>query len=294
MGKNPSKALFTIAAITAVAVGTPISTSLAKADTFILTQNIPSPQPQSDDQNAGSVATVVADTKVYSAPETSSKVVKNLPRGTRVVVLNSVIRGNTTWYWLVSEYWGEGWIEGKYLSLIPQTQNGKVNTGSVAIVTSDADARVFSGPGTDYIVRTFLAKGTKVLVLDSVIKGDTTWYKIGDKNQVQGWVQGDNLSLSSQPPSGSQNSIDAATDLVFQTSSYAVRVYRQGEQTLMNVFDKGDKVTFLRGTPVTVEPNPEGYNYTNTSGEVKVKVFQSRNSNTHSIQVGKNSPELSF
>ncbi len=239
---------------------------------------------------------------MYSDPGTNYRVVGTLPRGAKVVILDSVSKGDTTWYRVIGQiqkdnYRSEGWIQSNYLSLTPQSPNSNQNAGGIVTVT--ADTRVFSGPGTDYIVRAFLARGAQVVILDSVSKGDTTWYKIGGKSgnssyRPAAWIQGNYLSLSSQPPSSDQSAGGTATDLVFQTSNYAVRVYRQGEQTLMNVFNKRDRVTFLQGTSVNVEPNPEGYNYTNTSGEVKVKVFQSRNSNTHSIQVGNNSPELSL
>lgn len=301
---NLLKALFTIAAITTVSASTVTTTSLAKAEVTVLTQITPGSQPQSGSQNTSGTATVTADTKMYSDPGTNYNVVTTLSQGSMVEILDSVSKGNATWYRVVGEskkdmnYRDEGWVQGDYLSFIAQPPSSNQSGGRVVALIEDT--RAFSGPGTDYVVSAFLARGSKVEILDSVSKGDTTWYKVGgeygyDNYRGAGWVQDRSLGLSSQPSSGGQSAGGTATtDLIFQTSNYAVRVYRQGEQTLMNVFDKRDGVTFLRGTPVKVEPNPEGYNYANTSGEVKVKVFQSRNSNTHSIQVGNSSPELSL
>lgn len=200
MKRNFSKVFFTITAMMTVSIGAVISAPLAKADTFELTQ-ISSAQPQSGNQKASSVAAVVEDTEVYSGLTTESDSVQDLPRGTTVVILDRVSSDDTTWYKVVGDYWGQGWVEGRYLNLIPQNQTSKLNPGSVVVVNSDANARVFSGPGTNYVVRAFLAEGTEKLVLDSVTRGDTTWYEIGDQSRVEGWIEGDYLSLRSQSPS---------------------------------------------------------------------------------------------
>lgn len=98
---------------------------------------------------------------------------------------------------------------------------------------------------------------------------------------------------SSNVSPGSQAAPPAPGDTVlnFRTTNYAVRLYRQGGQMLMNVFDKRNKITLLQGTPVQAEQNPEGYIYTNSYGKVQVKVFQPQSNTSYSIQVGDNSPE---
>lgn len=67
---------------------------------------------------------------------------------------------------------------------------------------------------------------------------------------------------------------DAITTIVaFEGSANAVRVFIQGGRTRMNVFNKADRVTWMRGVPVTVEQTPEGRRYVNRMGETSVVVF---------------------
>lgn len=81
------------------------------------------------------------------------------------------------------------------------------------------------------------------------------------------------------------------TILTFRTRNYAVRLYRQGGQTVMNVFNRSNKSLLLRRTPVRTEQNSEGYTYRNAYGKVPIAVFQPQASNSYSIQVGDNLPE---
>lgn len=59
----------------------------------------------------------------------------------------------------------------------------------------------------------------------------------------------------------------------FQTSRNAVRIFKRSGETLMNVYNKDDRVTWLNGVPVTVEQTPEGTRYVNSQGETVVEVF---------------------
>jgi len=59
----------------------------------------------------------------------------------------------------------------------------------------------------------------------------------------------------------------------FQTSRNAVRVFRRSGETLMNVYNKDDRITWLNGVPATVEQTPEGTRYVNSYGEASVEVF---------------------
>lgn len=63
----------------------------------------------------------------------------------------------------------------------------------------------------------------------------------------------------------------------FQTSSNAVRIFTRSGETLMNVYDKKQRITLLNGVPVRVEQTPEGTRYTNTSRETTVEVFLNLN-----------------
>ena len=63
----------------------------------------------------------------------------------------------------------------------------------------------------------------------------------------------------------------------FQTSRNAVRIFKRSGETLMNVYNKDDDVTWLNGVPVTVEQTAEGTRYVNTRGEMPVEVFINNN-----------------
>jgi heat shock protein HslJ len=59
----------------------------------------------------------------------------------------------------------------------------------------------------------------------------------------------------------------------FEGRRNAVRIFTQNQQTQMNIYDKQNRTTWLRGTPATVEQTPEGKRYMNTQGEAEVVVF---------------------
>ncbi|MBW4692542.1 MAG: META domain-containing protein [Lyngbya sp. HA4199-MV5] len=63
------------------------------------------------------------------------------------------------------------------------------------------------------------------------------------------------------------------TLVALQGRRNAVRVFTQNGQTRMNVYDKRDRLTWVKGTPVKTEQTPEGIRYTNLSGEAKIVVF---------------------
>lgn len=66
----------------------------------------------------------------------------------------------------------------------------------------------------------------------------------------------------------------AETTLVaFQGRRNAVRVFTRDGQTQMNVYDKRDRLTWVRGNPVKTEQTPEGIRYTNVRGEAPLVVF---------------------
>jgi len=73
------------------------------------------------------------------------------------------------------------------------------------------------------------------------------------------------------PSSPAENTLVA-----FEGRKNAVRIFTQNGQTLMNVYNKQDGITWMRATAVTVEQTAAGTRYTNTRGESKVVVFVPR------------------
>lgn len=63
------------------------------------------------------------------------------------------------------------------------------------------------------------------------------------------------------------------TVVAFERPENAVRVFVQGGRTRMNVFNKVDRVTWMRGVPVSVERTPAGTRFVNQTGEATVSVF---------------------
>lgn len=63
------------------------------------------------------------------------------------------------------------------------------------------------------------------------------------------------------------------TLVAFQGRRNAVRVFTRNEQTQMNVYDRRDRVTWVRGIPVKTEQTPAGTRYTNMAGEAALIVF---------------------
>ncbi|WP_017317006.1 hypothetical protein [Mastigocladopsis repens] len=65
----------------------------------------------------------------------------------------------------------------------------------------------------------------------------------------------------------------------FQTENYSVRVFRQGSQTRMNLFDKRTNKLQLNAAPVQVERGGQQTNYTTSEGErlFRISVDQAGN-----------------
>ncbi|XGV98487.1 MAG: META domain-containing protein [Leptolyngbya sp. BL-A-14] len=63
------------------------------------------------------------------------------------------------------------------------------------------------------------------------------------------------------------------TLVAFQGKRNAVRVFTQKGQMQMNIYDKRDRITWVRGTPVKTEQTPEGTRYTSVAGEAALVVF---------------------
>lgn len=73
----------------------------------------------------------------------------------------------------------------------------------------------------------------------------------------------------------------------FQTTRNAVRIFMRSGETLINIYSKDDRITWLNGVPVTVEQTAEGTRYINTRGETSVEVFVGNSGNLLLIIDGK-------
>lgn len=67
------------------------------------------------------------------------------------------------------------------------------------------------------------------------------------------------------------------TLLSFQTSRNSIRIFTRNGETLMNVYDKQQRITWIKGIPVKTEQTPEGTRYTNIRGEARIEVFLNLN-----------------
>ncbi|HTL87910.1 MAG TPA: YbaY family lipoprotein [Leptolyngbya sp.] len=84
----------------------------------------------------------------------------------------------------------------------------------------------------------------------------------------------------------------SGTILKFQTKTSKVRVYRQGEQTLLEVASRKDGSAWLRGVPLRSDMSSMGTVYTTLQGENVVKVFESQDGKIQSLQIGDHPPEM--
>lgn len=64
------------------------------------------------------------------------------------------------------------------------------------------------------------------------------------------------------------NIAQAQTVTTFQTDNYSVRVFRQGAQTRINLFDKNTNQLKLNGAPVKVQKSGGQTNYSTSQGGV--------------------------
>jgi hypothetical protein len=78
----------------------------------------------------------------------------------------------------------------------------------------------------------------------------------------------------STPSTAAQNTVAN-----FQTQNYSVRVFRQGSQTRMNVFDRRTNKLQLNAAPVQVERGAQQTSYTTSEGDrlFRISVDQAGN-----------------
>lgn len=123
--------------------------------------------------------TINADSvNVRATPETSSKVIMQLSKGTKV----NIIEQSNDWY-KVSYNDADGWVFGQYVDV----KNSQIATGTV----NATNVNVRSKPDTSSEVITRLDKGTKVQIYE--YSGD--WARILVKEDRYGWINMDFVTV---------------------------------------------------------------------------------------------------
>jgi heat shock protein HslJ len=75
------------------------------------------------------------------------------------------------------------------------------------------------------------------------------------------------------------------TVLAFEGRRNAVRIFRQGGQTLINVYDKQARRTWTKGAPITSRETPVGMEYKTLHGEATIVVFVPRSGATPTLTI---------
>ncbi|MCR4435849.1 MAG: SH3 domain-containing protein [Clostridiales bacterium] len=112
------------------------------------------------------------------SPNTSSKVLDQLEKGSQVTVLKK----SNDWY-QVKHSGITGWVSGEYLSV----KNSVIGTGTV--IVNCANVRSQSSTSSDVVLQ--LSKGAKVSIRSRT--GD--WYRITTANGTEGWINKDLISV---------------------------------------------------------------------------------------------------
>lgn len=128
------------------------------------------------------------------SPNTSSKILDQLEKGTKV----SVIDNEGDWY-KVSYSDGTGWINDKYILI----RDEKISAG----VVSEDVVNVRSKPNTSSEVLAKLTKGAKVDIFEH--SGD--WYRISIGEERYGWMHSDFITIREETVSrGTADASEAA------------------------------------------------------------------------------------
>ncbi len=129
-------------------------------------------------------------------PDTSSKILNQLVKGTKV----SVVDAEGNWYKVVYSD-ASGWISGDWLLVRDEKIAAGVVSGSVVNVRSK--------PSTSSEVLTKLEKGTKVDIYENT--GD--WYRISIGEERYGWMNGEYVTVREEAVSrGTATTKTAAED----------------------------------------------------------------------------------
>jgi uncharacterized protein YgiM (DUF1202 family) len=190
----------------------------------------------SDDLNISAYTTDLVNFR--SGMSTSSSVIKVLPSGTEVTIIN---KSSDTWYKVKLSDGTIGYINSTYLSTNSSSASSSDTESSVTYYTTDyVNERTEASTSSSII--TVLPTGTAVNVVDT---SNSSWYKVKLSNGSYGYIYSEYLSVSS-PSSSDSNTNETNTINESYTATDAVNV-RSGPSTSYTVLK-----TIASGTPVTV------------------------------------------
>ncbi|MEN6316098.1 MAG: SH3 domain-containing protein [Clostridiaceae bacterium] len=155
---------------------------------------------------------------------TSSKILKQLVKGTKV----SIVESEKDWY-QVSYNDSTGWISGNYILIRDESISAGVVTGSVVNVRSK--------PDTSGEILTKLNKGARVDIFEQ--SGD--WYRISIGEDRYGWIHKDYISIRNE--SVSRGTADTAASI--QSDATADQKATQENQNNASIADS-EKTEALR------------------------------------------------
>lgn len=149
---------------------------------------------------------------------TSSKILKQLVKGTKV----SIVESEKDWY-QVSYNDSTGWISGNYILIRDESISAGVVTGSVVNVRSE--------PNTSGEILAKLNKGARVDIFEQ--SGD--WYRISIGEDRYGWIHKDYISIRNE--SVSRGTADTAASI--QSDATADQKVTQENQNNASIADSG-------------------------------------------------------
>jgi len=169
---------------------------------------------------------------VRAGAGTSYAVVAYLGAGAKVEILEQKTVGATVWGRI-----SKGWISMDYVQL-DKDEDSKPATVTGTVTADGTTLRIRKGPGTSYAIAGYLAKGTKVEILEQKAVGSTVWGRI-DK----GWISLDYVKLEGND-SGANNDFVAINGTI-TADCLRVRSGAGTSNAIVGLLYYGAKVTIL-------------------------------------------------
>lgn len=204
---------------------------------------------------------VIANTSavnVRSQASTAGKFLGTLKSGTEVTIYETVKNDKTgkTWHRIGTDRW----VCGDYVSITgedgstttpetPDTPTGETPIAS-GTVTSNANLKVRTGPGTNYAIVTSLAKGSKISIYEVKTVNGTQWGRMGKDQWVcLSYVRTDTGSID-VPDSDGSTSVDPNATIVNCSTGVNVRSSAGISGALKGRIAVGARVTIYETTTV--------------------------------------------
>lgn len=129
-------------------------------------------------------ATITANIlNLREAPDTSSKVLGQLTKGTQLKVIDS-----TDGWYKVSENGKTGWVSAAYVAFT-NLQTSDIQSGTI----TGNNVNVRNGPGLSYAVITQQNKGARV----SVLEISQNWCRVKTSDGIKGWIISTYINVNS-------------------------------------------------------------------------------------------------